>query len=47
MAVIRETLPAAETDEDSYSQLLIGLRSGTPMEELGERLKELMEMANS
>jgi hypothetical protein len=36
--------PPTEIDADTYSQPL-GLRSGIPTEELGERLEELKGMA--
>ena len=45
MAVLLETLPVPNCDRCRYFQPTIGLMLGTPMEELGEGLKELKEMA--
>lgn len=44
MAVLLEALPA-DWDRCRYLQTTFGLRSGTPMEELREGLKELKGMA--
>ena len=45
MAVLCEALPAADWDRCRCLQPTIGLRLGTPIEELGEGLKELKGMA--
>ena len=40
-----ETLPEVDWDRGKYLHSTIGLRSGTPMEELEEGLKELKGIA--
>jgi hypothetical protein len=45
MAVLWEVLPAPDQYRCRYSQTTIGLSSVTQMEALGERLKELKEIA--
>jgi hypothetical protein len=41
MAVLWEALPAADWDKCRYLHTIIGLRTGSPMGELGEGLKKL------
>lgn len=45
MAVLWEALPEADWERCRYPQPTIGLGLGIPMEELGERLKELKGIA--
>jgi hypothetical protein len=45
--VLWNTLPQADWDNCRYLQPTIGLKSGTPLEELGEEWKKLMGIAIS